>query len=197
MKKTKVAKREELLMLRLMQAAGNGARLMLKPAKVQGMKMQQICGLASNELQIGAMTTKLVYGYGVGWVGDTRMVITGKAGLLQKQRLQKSAQSLATHRQERLETDMRKLVLKPLAKVGKGQEYSGRLQSLLTGAGLSGIQSVGFSPDKYPENPRSGVFGFVVFASQEQRDAAITDSRTSNALMTTEFQLEHRVIRSE
>ena len=87
------------------------------------------------------------------------------ADLLQKQRLQKSAQSLATHMQERLETDMRKLVLKPLSKECKGQEYSDRLQSILIGAGLSGIQSVGFSPDKYPENPRSVVVGFVVFAS--------------------------------
>ena len=49
-KELKVAKREELLMLRLMQAAGNGVRLMLKPTKVQGVKMQEICGLADNEL---------------------------------------------------------------------------------------------------------------------------------------------------
>ena len=33
-KAMKVAKREELLMLRVMQAAGNGTRLMLKPTKV-------------------------------------------------------------------------------------------------------------------------------------------------------------------
>ena len=56
---------------------------------------------------------------------------------------------------------------------------------------------MGFSPGKYSENPRSEVVEFVVFASQEQRDAAITDNRASNALMTTEFRLEHRVIRTE
>ena len=87
----KVAKREELLMPRLMQAAGNRVRLMLKPTKVQGMKMQQICGLADNELQIATTIKKLVYGYSVEWDDDTRMVNTGKADLLQKQRLQKSA----------------------------------------------------------------------------------------------------------
>ena len=92
---------------------------------------------------------------------------------------------------------MKKLALKPLPKECKGEEYSDRLQSILTGAGLSGIQFVGFSPDKYPENPGSRVVGFVVFASQEQRDAAITDNKANNALMTTEFQLEHRVVGSE
>ena len=39
----KVSKGEGLLMLRLMKAAGNGVRLMLKPRKVKGMKMQEIC----------------------------------------------------------------------------------------------------------------------------------------------------------
>ena len=67
----------------------------------------------------------------------------------------------------------------------KGQVYSDRLQAMLAGAGLTGIQSVGFSLDKYPGNPRSGVVGFVVFASQELRNAAITDNRASNALMRT------------
>ena len=98
MKAVKAAKRQKLLMLKLMQPAGNGVRLMLKPSKVQGMKMQQICGLADNELQIAAMIKEPVDGYNVEWGGDTRMVITSKADLLQMQRLQKSAQSLATHR---------------------------------------------------------------------------------------------------
>ena len=57
------------------------------------------------------MIDKLVYGYSVKWAGDTRMVITGKVDLLQRQKLQRSAQSLATHRQERAQTDMSKLVL--------------------------------------------------------------------------------------
>ena len=149
-KEMKMAKREELLMLRLMQAAGNGVSLMLKPVKVQGMKMQHICGLTDNGLQLAATIMKLVYGDSVEWDGVTRLVVTGKADLVQKQRLQKSARSLATHRQERSETNMRKLVLKSLSKECKGQEYSDRLQSILAGVGLSGIQSVGFSPDKYP-----------------------------------------------
>ena len=45
-KELKVVKREELVMLRLMKAANRGIRLMLKPIKVQGMEMQEICGLA-------------------------------------------------------------------------------------------------------------------------------------------------------
>ena len=196
-KEMKVAKREELLMLRLMQAAGNGVRLMLKPTKVQGMKMQEICGLADNGLQITAMMKKLVYGYSVEWAGATRVVATGKADLLQRQKLQRSAQSLADHRKERLTTDIRKMVLKPLDKACKGQEQADRVKARLAAAGLVGIQSVSFSPDKYPENPRSGVVGFVVFAEQTQRDAAITGDRASYALMGTEFQLGTRVIRCE
>ena len=143
------------------------------------------------------MIKKLVYGYSVQWAGEIRMVITGNADLLQRQKLQRSPESLATHRQERAQTDMRKLVLKPLAKHCKGQEYCDRLQAMLTAAGLSGIQSVGFFLDNYPENPRSGVVGFVVFAAQEQRDAAITDCKASHALMGSEFQLGTRIIRSE
>ena len=50
MKELKVSKREELLMPRLMKATGSGTRLMLKPTEVQGTKMQEIYGLAENEL---------------------------------------------------------------------------------------------------------------------------------------------------
>jgi hypothetical protein len=192
-----VAKREELLMLRLMQAAGNGVRLMLKPTKVQGMKMQEICGLADNELQVSAMIKKLVYGYSVEWAGGTRLVITSKADLLQRQKLQRSAQSLADHRRERLTTDIRKMVLKPLSKACKGQEQGDKMRTMLATAGLEGIRSVSFSPDKYPDNPRSGVVGFVVFAEQVQRDAAITDGKASLAPRGTEFQLGTRIIRCE
>jgi hypothetical protein len=46
-------------------AAGNGVRLMLKPTKVQGMKMQEICGLADKELKVEAMIKRLVQGYSV------------------------------------------------------------------------------------------------------------------------------------
>ena len=149
-------------------------------------------GLADNELHLAAMIKKLVYDYSVEWAGGTRMVTTGKADLLQR-----SAQSLATHRQERLETDTRKLVLKPLSKECKGQEYSDSLKAMLSATGLGGIQSVSFSPDKYPENPRNGVVEFVVFVAQEQRDAAITDDGASLALIGSEFQLGRRVIRGE
>ena len=58
---------------------------------------------------------------------------------------------------------------------------------MLAAAGTSEIQSVSFSPDKYPENPRSGVVGFVVFVEQEQRDAAITTDKASYALIGSEF----------
>jgi len=196
-KEMKVAKREELLMIRLMQAAVNGVRLMLKPTKVQGMKMQEICGLADNVLQISAMIKKLVYGYSVEWAGGTREVKTGKADLLQRQKLQRSAQSLADHRKERLTTDTRKMVLKPLSKVCKGREQGEKVWAMLAAAGLEGIQSVSFSPDNYPEKENSGVVGFVVFAEQPQRDAAITDDKASYALMNTEFQLGSRIIRCE
>ena len=196
-KDLKVATREELLMLRLMQAAGNGVRLMLKPAKVQGVKVQEICGLADNELQVSATIKKLVYGYNMEWAGDTRVVVTSKADLLQKQRLQRRAQSLATQRRERLETDTRKLVLKPPSKACNEQEKGDMLRAMLATAGMSGIQCVSFSPDKYPDNPRSGVVGFVVFAEQAQRDAAITDDRASVALRSSEFQLGTRIIRCE
>jgi hypothetical protein len=181
----------------LMQAAGNGVRLMLKPTKVQGMKMQEICGLADNVLQVSAMIKKLVYGYSVEWAGGTREVKTGKADLLQRQKLQRSAQSLADHRKERLTTDTRKMVLKPLSKVCKGGEQGEKMRAMLAAAGLEGIQSVSFSPDNYPENERSGVVGFVVFAEQPQRDAAITDSKASYALMGSVFQLGRRIRRTQ
>ena len=86
--------------------------------------------------------------------------------------------------------------MKPLANHCKGQGYSDKLQPMLAGAGLEGVQStfVGFSPDKYPANPNSGVVGFVVFSSVELRDAAITANRASMALMGTKFQIEGRVI---
>ena len=196
-KELKVAKREELLMLRLMQAAGNGVRLMLKPTKVQGMRMQEICGLADRELKVEAMIKKLVHGYSIEWAGGTRLVVTSKADQLQRQKLRRSAQSLADHRKERLTTDVRKMVLKPLSKTCKGEEQANKVLARLAAAGLEGIQSVSFSPDKYPDNPRSGVVGFVVFVEQVQRDAAITDGKASLALRGTEFQLGTMIIRCE
>ena len=74
-----------------------------------------------------------------------------------------------------------------MSKACKGQEQGDRMRAMLAAAGLSGIQSVSFSPYKYPENPRSGVVGFVVFPEQEQSDAAITDHRASYALMGSGF----------
>ena len=102
---------------------------------------------------------------------------------------------MAVHKQERDQTDTRKLVRKPLAKHYKEHVYSDRLQAILTGAGLEGGQSVGFSPDKYPGNPRSGVVGFVVFVSVEQRVTAITWEKAAMTLMDTAFQMEGRIIR--
>jgi hypothetical protein len=89
------------------------------------------------------------------------------------------------------------MVLKPLDKICRGQERCDRMKARLAAACMEGIQSVSFSPDKYPDNPRSGVVGFVVFAEQVQRDAAITDGKASLALRGTEFQLGARIIRCE
>ena len=153
--------------------------------------------MTDNELQISAIIKKLVYGNSVECAGDTRVVITGNADLQQRQKLQRSAQSLATHRQERLEADTMKLVLKPLSKACKEQEQGDRMRAMLPAAGLSGVQSASFSPDTYPKNPRSGVVGFVGFAEQEQRDAAITDHKASYALMGSEFQIGTWIVRCE
>ena len=103
---------------------------------------------------------------------------------MKKQRLQRSAGSAAEMRKERLETDVRKLVLKPLSKCSKGKE--GELQAKLEAAGLTGIQSVSVTSDWDPNNDESGVVGFVVFASVEEKGAACgADNRASVALLGT------------
>jgi hypothetical protein len=83
----------------------------------------------------------------VEWAGGTRVVATGKTDQLQRQKLQRqklqrSAKSLATHRQERLSTDIMKMVLKSLGKACKGQEQADRVKARLVAAGLEGIQIV-------------------------------------------------------
>ena len=95
-----------------------------------------------------AMQKKPTYGILMGWAAASRLVVTGKADLLQRQKLQRSAQNLAVYKQERDQTDIRKLVMKPLAKHCKGQVYSDKLQSLLAGVGLEGVQSVSGVPPR-------------------------------------------------
>jgi hypothetical protein len=95
--------------------------------------------------------------------------------LLQKERTVRSRESLDRHSEERELCDSREMVLKPLAKHCKGDGYSRRLTRLLEGAGLEGIVSVGFSPDKAPHNESRGMVGFVVFNTEEQLDATCDD----------------------
>ena len=117
-----MSKMEELLMLRLMEAAGNGVRLMPKPREAEGMKIQEICGLDANEnLTYGILVHGVDWSFQVGGHRQGRPV----ADLLQKQKLQRSEQSLVVYKQERDQIDRRKLVMKPLAKHCKALQRAG------------------------------------------------------------------------
>ena len=77
-----------------------------------------------------------------------------------------------------MDTDPRKLVIKPLAKHLQGQMWADKLQEVVEGReGVEGVESVGFSPDRYPGFHRRGVVAFVVFQTVEQRGAALVDKR--------------------
>lgn len=193
-----IRKREERMMVRLMEAAGTGIKLMLKPRWVGGMKMQMITGLADTPEKIQCMIKRLRCGIKLQWQGEDRLMVTGKTDLLRAEQNSRSRSRLDRYWDERKETDPRKMVLKPLGKQCKGEECSRRLAKKLQEAGVEGVVSVGFSPDKAPTNPNRGVVGFVVFSSVEQRDAALDDRELpSYALLRAEFQLSNRVVRSE
>ena len=97
-----------------------------------------------------------------------------------------------------MDTDPRKLVIKPLAKHLQGQMWADKLQEVIEGCeGVEGVESVGFSPDRHPGFRMRGVVAFVVFQTVEQRDAALVDNRVIWALLGTEFQLENRQITIE
>ena len=61
------------------------------------------------------------------------------------------------------------------------------------------MESVGFSPDRHPEITRRGAVAFVVFATVEQRNAALVEEKVCWALMDNEFefQLLNRPMRCE
>ena len=98
-------------------------------------------------------------------------------------------------------TDPRKLIIKPLAKHCKEQACSDRMVRQLESwegvEGVEGVESVGFSPDKHLETTRRGLVAFVVFATVEQRNAALVDEKVCWALMGTEFQLLNRPMSCE
>jgi hypothetical protein len=144
---------------------------------------------------------KLSFGVNIEWEGEQRLLRTGKPNLLlsekeQWQQTGMAAGSASSHKQERVDTDPRKLVIKPLAKHMQGQMWADKLEEVLEGCeGVEGVESVGFSPDRHPGFRRRGVVAFVVFQTVEQRDAALVDQRVCWALLGTEFQLENKMIR--
>ena len=191
------------MMLKLMKASTTNLRLMIRPKWLGSMKLQVITGTNSLSKEDGGtkvaqMMKRLRLGIKLEWEGEDRLLVTGKSDLLQQEKVLRSRQSLDRHSEERKLTADRKMVLKPLAKHCSGPGFEGRLTKLLTDAGLEGIVSVGFSPDKFPHDERRGVTGFVVFQTKEQLESACDDDvRASYAVLNTEFQLGHRVPVSE
>ena len=97
-----------------------------------------------------------------------------------------------------MDTDPRKLVIKPLVKHLQGQMWADKLEEVIEGCeGVEGVESVGFSPDRQPGFRMRGVVAFVVLQTVEQRDAALVDDRVCWALLGTEFQLGNRRINIE
>ena len=77
---------------------------------------------------------------------------------------------------------------KTLAKHLQGQMWTDKLQEALEGcAGVEGVESVGFSPDRHPGFRRRVVVAFVVLQTAEQRDVALVDQWVCRALLGTEF----------
>ena len=149
------------------------------------------------------VANKLPYGVAIEWKGEQRLLQTGKPDLLVAEKEQwrqtgRAAGAAGGYRQERVDTDPRKLVIKPLAKHLQGQMWADKLQELIEGCeGVEGVESVGFSPDRHPGFRMRGVVAFVVFHTVEQRDAALVDNRVIWALLGTEFQLGNKQITIE
>ena len=204
-----VRKREEVQMVRLMAGLGQmgkgemqGIKLQLRPEWVEGEKLQMIWGVAPADRPrlTSQVAYKLPYGVEIEWKGEQRLLQTGKPDLLvaEKEQWRQSGRAAGGYRQERVDTDPRKLVIKPLAKHLQGQMWADKLQELIEGCdGVEGVESVGFSPDRHPGFRRRGVVAFVVFSTVEQRDAALVDNRVAWALLGTEFQLENKMISIE
>ena len=207
-----VRKREEVQMVRLMAGLGQlgngemqGIKLQLRPEWVEGEKLQMIWGVAPADKPrlTTQVANKLPYGVNIEWKGEQRLLQTGKPDLLvtEKEKWRQTGRAAGAaggYRQERVDTDPRKLVIKPLAKHLQGQMWADKLQELIEGCeGVEGVESVGFSPDRHPGFRMRGVVAFVVFHTVEQRDAALVDNRVIWALLGTEFQLENRQITIE
>ena len=124
--------------------------------------------------------------------------MTEKEQWKQTGRVAGAAGGASAYKQERVDTDPRKLVIKPLAKHLQGQMWADKLEEVIEGCeGVEGVEPVGFSPDRHPGFRMRGVVAFVVFQTVEQRDAALVDDRVCWALLDTEFQLENRRISIE
>ena len=86
-----------------------------------------------------------------------------------------------------VDTDPRKLAIKPLANHLQGQVWADKLQEVVEGReGVEGVESVGASPDRHPGFRRRSVVAFVVFQTVEQRDATLVDNRVIWTLLGTE-----------
>ena len=120
--------------------------------------------------------------------GKPDLLLSEKEQWKQAGRVAGAAGGASSHRQERVDTDPRKLVIKPLAKHLQGQVWADKLQEVVEGCeGVEGVESVGFSPERHPGFRRRDVVAFVVFQTVKQRDAALVDNRVVWGLLGTTF----------
>ena len=198
-----VRKREETQVVRLarsLEKLGDeykGIKLQLRQEWVNGVKLQMIWGVSPPGMtrQAEMVAQKLPYGVHIEWLGEQRLLQTGKPDLLIAEKGQWSkAGGAISISQMREEENPRKLVIKPLAKHLQGPVWGGKVQEALEGCGFAGVQSVGFSEDRSPGYRRRGVVAFVVFETPEQRDAVLETDKVIWALLTPDFQCENRRI---
>ena len=162
----------------------------MRPEWVEGEKLQMICGVARADRPrlTTQVTNKLPYGVPIQWKGEQRLPQLGKPNLLvlekeqwkQTDRVAGATWGVSSYRQERLYTDPRKLVIKPLTKHLQGPMWADTLEEVIEGCEgveVEGVESVGFSPDRHPGFRMRDVVAFVVFQTMEQRDAALIDDR--------------------
>ena len=198
-----VRKREETQVVRLarsLEKLGDeykGIKLQLRQEWVNGVKLQMIWGVSPPLMtrQAEMVAQKLPYGVHIEWLGEQRLLQTGKPDLLIAEKGQWSkAGGAISISQMREEENPRKLVIKPLAKHLQGPVWGGKLQEALEGCGFTGVQSVGFSEDRSAGYRRRGVVAFVVFETPEQRDAVLETDKVIWALLTPDFQCENKRI---
>ena len=198
-----VRKREETQVVRLarsLEKLGDeyrGIKMQLRQEWVNGVKLQMIWGVSPSGMrrQAEQVAGKLPFGVYIEWLGEQRLLQTGKPDLLIAEKGQWGKAGGATSiSQMREEENPRKLVIKPLAKHLQGPVWGGKLQEALEGCGFDGVQSVGFSEDRSPGYRRRGVVAFVVFETPEQRDAVLETDKVIWALFTPDFQCENKRI---